>query len=849
MKVFLRTSSIVFFFLLVSHQLILAQCGVTAVIRMTQSGSIDAILNSNSSIVQPGYKIISTNWTCNDITWGSSTNCLMDFTVPPGINKFELTVVAVDTITLDTCISKAAELLTSTSHIEQPMLRASGTGNNIALWGNWVGGDPMMTNWTFSLDPGDGSGVLNSYFANNSYATNGTYFAHFGITSTSGISDVQQKVHVNDGVSNLDGMQNTSIAYHNCDSVRLQVSTTPPFMSGGVATAFGNYPTLWDADYHIANGQQFGGRIKVPGQCLLQLHFLDSSGWDTQYLYPLVTTNECMLPPDTVSGYFWNDTDHDGLWDAGEPPIAGGIVTMYNYQAVSDTSGAYHLLIPHVQSSAWAMAGTGTTYTYPRTGHFGPLKFNTGTNHGGYNIGITSDVCGFSGKVFTDYNNNQVFNSGIDKPIEEATIKAHHKQTGNDYYNSVGTNGVYTITNVPAGDYDLTVSWLPVNGKIITPDTIHITTLSTGGVYLGQDFAVTSSITGGDLSLQFIPATEARPGFDYQVKADVYNIGIDSIKGDLVVNYDPTLTYQSSTPLGGIHDAVNHRVTWHGFYMFPADHQQYIISCSIPSTTAIGTVLHCTGGITPTAGTDANFSNNLATLNQIVIGSFDPNDKLVFPQGSGVSGAVHHGTRLFYRINFQNTGTASALKVIVQDTIDADLDMNTIYFERSSHGADITIDGRIVTWKFSNINLPDSTSNESGSHGYVEYSISPLPGRPNGTAIQNTAAIYFDFNAPVITNTVTNTLQTNITGVTDQEIVLQELELHPNPASDHVEILLHAQADKNTVEVLDVAGRQVAHFIATGDSFTLPVTDLANGLYFIRVNGLLTRPLQVVHKP
>jgi hypothetical protein len=54
--------------------------------------------------------------------------------------------------------------------------------------------------------------------------------------------------------------------------------------------------------------------------------------------------------------------------------------------------------------------------------------------------------------------------------------------------------------------------------------------------------------------------------------------------------------------------------------------------------------------------------------------------------------------------------------------------------------------------------LPDSSVDPVGSKGYFVYSISPIPGSAEGTVIENTAGIYFDFNAPVITNTVSNTL-------------------------------------------------------------------------------------------
>jgi hypothetical protein len=67
-----------------------------------------------------------------------------------------------------------------------------------------------------------------------------------------------------------------------------------------------------------------------------------------------------------------------------------------------------------------------------------------------------------------------------------------------------------------------------------------------------------------------------------------------------------------------------------------------------------------------------------------------------------------------------------------------------------------------VRFNFPNINLPDSTNNEPESHGYIQYKIKRNAGLSPGTAISNKASIYFDFNAPIVTNTVTNNICTAV---------------------------------------------------------------------------------------
>jgi hypothetical protein len=53
--------------------------------------------------------------------------------------------------------------------------------------------------------------------------------------------------------------------------------------------------------------------------------------------------------------------------------------------------------------------------------------------------------------------------------------------------------------------------------------------------------------------------------------------------------------------------------------------------------------------------------------------------------------------------------------------------------------------------------LPDSHINEPASHGWLMYRIKLKDNLALGTQITNTASIYFDYNAPVVTNTTLNT--------------------------------------------------------------------------------------------
>jgi len=137
------------------------------------------------------------------------------------------------------------------------------------------------------------------------------------------------------------------------------------------------------------------------------------------------------------------------------------------------------------------------------------------------------------------------------------------------------------------------------------------------------------------------------------------------------------------------------------------------------------------------------------------IGSYDPNDKQVFPRGATEDHLIRANTDLEYLIRFQNTGTDTAFTVIVLDTLSEQLDPVSIRPGAASHAYTFTLlEGNVLKFSFNDILLPDSNVNVAASQGFVKFRVKQLPDLAAGTEIHNQAAIYFDFNEPVITNTV-----------------------------------------------------------------------------------------------
>ncbi|MBW8049089.1 MAG: hypothetical protein FVQ77_01865 [Cytophagales bacterium] len=181
------------------------------------------------------------------------------------------------------------------------------------------------------------------------------------------------------------------------------------------------------------------------------------------------------------------------------------------------------------------------------------------------------------------------------------------------------------------------------------------------------------------------------------------------------------------------------------------------ISSQIPSCIIIPDTLTASAEFTPLDGGCDNLDVDTIIYN----GPFDPNDKmLVSPQGVGICHTILKTDVLIYQVNFQNVGTDLAHNVVIVDTLNpAVLDIFTFNLLHTSHPAAFTLTPQgILTFIFNNINLPDSAADLAGSVGFVKFSIQPVSNIAPGTVIDNKAAIYFDSNDPVITNTVMNTI-------------------------------------------------------------------------------------------
>lgn len=216
-------------------------------------------------------------------------------------------------------------------------------------------------------------------------------------------------------------------------------------------------------------------------------------------------------------------------------------------------------------------------------------------------------------------------------------------------------------------------------------------------------------------------------------------------------------------------------------------------------------------------------------------GSFDPNDKRAFVYDQPWEGPIQPDLDIKYQIRFQNTGTDTAFNVIVVDTLPPQLNLDDIVPGAASHPyTSYRIGENILKIAFNDIRLPDSLTNEPASHGFVNIRVRQNPGLPDGTRIENKAAIYFDLNEPVITNThqlvVDRTLATQ-----NHQAEVPLINLFPNPSADGLIRVESGSLAIERVEIFNTQGCFLGEVNGPARYMTVQLPPLS-GIFWLRVH-------------
>jgi uncharacterized repeat protein (TIGR01451 family) len=269
-------------------------------------------------------------------------------------------------------------------------------------------------------------------------------------------------------------------------------------------------------------------------------------------------------------------------------------------------------------------------------------------------------------------------------------------------------------------------------------------------------------------------------------------------------------------------------VTWITPVIAPGDEWMTTVLLCTDTATLEGTPLQHTILVEP-AQPDTTPGDNTVIISDAVEAPFDPNFKEVEPTVLSPQ-ELSDGERVTYTIHFQNTGSAPATRVLLTDTLSADLEWGSIEFVSSSHLCSWYVDAGVLIVIFDDIQLPDSTTDEPGSHGFARFSVQPDPGLLPGEVVPNMAGIYFDFNPAVITEACffeidqgTGMIPATRTGV----------RVYPDPTSGP----LHYEIDAEVLayRVLNAEGRVVRSGRATDRVGTIDVSALTTGAHVLEL--------------
>ena len=437
--------------------------------------------------------------------------------------------------------------------------------------------------------------------------------------------------------------------------------------------------------------------------------------------------------------------------------------------------------------------------------------------------------------AFNDNNANMVVDSGE----SNFTNGYFTYEVNNDgVINTVASStGAFTIANDDElNTYDFNYYFYDEYDDCFDVSTLSFNDVNVlFGESVDIEFPIVDEGTCEDIGIFLINQQAPRPGFDHLNYMVIQNLGLTTVSGTANYLLDDDLV------LDAVSFGANYNTTTTAngfdvdFYdLAPGDSITVSISLNTPVSVPLGEVVTNTATYA-TSSNDTVLENNTSTVSEVVVGSYDPNNKMeVHGPEIVYDDFVSSDEWLYYTIRFQNLGTAEAIFVRIEDELDTQLDETTFQMLRSSHDYVVTRTGNALEWFFDNINLPAEQDDADGSIGYVYFRIKPKAGYALGDVIPNNASIYFDFNAPIITNSFTTTFVETLSVNTFSNA---GFSIYPNPANDMVTVELANLNEDYILALIDIQGKVIYSKAIDTMTSEIDVTALKSGLYFVKITS------------
>lgn len=552
----------------------------------------------------------------------------------------------------------------------------------------------------------------------------------------------------------------------------------------------------------------------------------------------------------TLCGNIFADTNNNGIQDSGELPYTGtssvkATSGTNTYYASVNGSGFYSMMVPSGNYSISYSIPNGNLFSTPASTDtvavYNNILANPNTNNCGYNFGISNNTSLVAGKLFYDTNSNGVYDVteyGIAyQPITAGIYTVFTDSIGNFQMNVVANN--YSLIYSPQNAFS--------NYTLTTPGTININANVPGNTFLNNNFGIVTNNFGVDLGVNLWPTTEVNNGFPAKYTIGYFNNGLTSGSNTIVMSYDTSLTYVSSTLPGATVNSSAHTITWTIPTIASFTNNYLYVDFVASVALSMNSPVTCTATISNQNNSDVNLANNTSILNQLSVSSFDPNDKRSMRTNNDnpnhqVISTMNADQEIEYMIRFQNIGNASAVNVRIVDELSSMLDPNTFVLLGGSHNCQVTRLGNIVTYKFDNIMLPCEADAGEASNGFVTFKIKALSTLVEGDLISDMANIYFDFNQPIATN-YANILMVNPAVISDsQSTVLtnNNLGVFPNPITNTAFIKFELEEDATVnLTLSEIKGKTVYSTTVNGKKgmnyYNLDASEFHSGLYMFNL--------------
>lgn len=341
-----------------------------------------------------------------------------------------------------------------------------------------------------------------------------------------------------------------------------------------------------------------------------------------------------------------------------------------------------------------------------------------------------------------------------------------------------------------------------------------------------QDFCVTANGVNNDIEVVMVPVVPASPGFDAVYKIVYKNKGNQTLSGSITCGWDYSLLeFVSMAPLADVTGLGVY--TWNFDNLQPFENRSIIMQLNVNSPTDvpavnIDDVLPFTA-VATIGETDIMPEDNTFLLNQVVVGSYDPNNIICIQGETAPPDTI--GDYLHYVVNFENTATAPASFIVVEHEIDeSQYDISTLQVLNTSHGMTARVNGNTIKFLFQDINLA------AADHGNILFKLKTKNSLTAGEAVMQKANIFFDYNFPIETNEANTVFEILSRGNYEKD---NSVKVYPNPSGGIVSIT--AASMIKSIQLYDIQGRLLQ--VKTGDSVSsaIDISSRQNGIYILKI--------------